>query len=77
MKLDTQKCINKFVRYEKVTQMYKPDGKKGGKTLELLEGIESDKKGYIHLTKDDYGNFYDKATKIPSGFKKKSGKNST
>lgn len=74
MKLDTQKCISEFVRYEKVTQMYKPDGKKGGKTSELLEGIESDKKGYIHLTKDDNGNFYDKATKIPSGFKKKSGK---
>ena len=74
MKLEESKCINDFVMYEKITYSYKPDGKKSGKTSEILQGIESDKKGYIHLSKDENGNFYDKATKIPSGYKKKSGK---
>ena len=74
MKLDTQKCIDDFVRYEKITYNYRSNGKKPGKTTEILQGIGNNKKGYIHLSKDENGNFYDKPTKIPNGFKKKSGK---
>jgi hypothetical protein len=65
-----EKCINDFVRYQKVTQHYRPDGKKGGKTIEILDGIESDKPGYIHQAIDENNKFEDKPTKVPKGYKK-------
>lgn len=73
MKLDKEKCINDFVRYEKVTLHVSKTGKKLGTSSEIIDGIESEKKGYIHQPKDDYGNFEDKPKKIPSGYKKSTG----
>ena len=76
MKLDKHKCIEKIVRYKKVTFSYKPDGRKGGKTVEVIDGINSNKKGYIHLPLDDCGNFDNKETKIPNGYKLQNSKKS-
>jgi hypothetical protein len=70
MILSQEQCINDFVRYQKVTQDYRPDGKKGGKTIETLEGIESEKPGYIHKAIDENNKFEDKPTKVPKGYKK-------
>lgn len=73
MKLDRNSCIEQFSRYEKKTEHYSRSGKKIGTSSQIIDGIESDKKGYIHESSDDYGNFEDKPIKIPTGYKKKTG----
>jgi hypothetical protein len=75
MRLETKNCIEKFVRYEKKTNIFRKDGKKLGTTSEIISGIEDvNKNNYIHISTSEFGDFKDKANKVPNGFKKLSKK---
>lgn len=64
MKLTQEECIENFKIYTRVTE-----DKSGGIMTEYLEGIPGDKKNYIHESTSEYGDFDNKAIKIPKGYK--------
>lgn len=66
MKLEGENCIKRIEIWEKKEKV-----KNGGTLISSMWGASSEKKGYIHENIDEYGNFSDKPTKIPPGYKKR------
>ena len=70
MKVNPKKCLNDFIRYQKKTKSFNNDGKLLGTTIDILNGLKSDKQGYIHESINEYSTFEDKPIKVPKGYKK-------